>query len=208
MSQAKGLDPRFQILPLPQNIEILKGQGIAGSELGYIVSKGESKIPVLGTLLDALPRIEKQGAGITLSLSEQNTPESPEGYTLEITSRGVTIQSRGQAGLFYGCQTLEQLMEDSRDLRIPIPCLRMTDYPEISYRAVHFDTKHHLDRAEYYYRTIDKLARYKVNAIIGKWKTSCAIPAVPKWAPPMPSANKRCRLSVAMPKNVILKSVP
>ena len=146
MSQAKGLDPRFQILPLPQNIEILKGQGIAGSELGYIVSKGESKIPVLGTLLDALPRIEKQGAGITLSLSEQNTPESPEGYTLEITSRGVTIQSRGQAGLFYGCQTLEQLMEDSRDLRIPIPCLRMTDYPEISYRAVHFDTKHHLDR--------------------------------------------------------------
>ena len=62
MSQAKGLDPRFQILPLPQNIEILKGQGIAGSELGYIVSKGESKIPVLGTLLDALPRIEKQGA--------------------------------------------------------------------------------------------------------------------------------------------------
>ena len=37
MSQAKGLDPRFQILPLPQNIEILKGQGIAGSELAYIV---------------------------------------------------------------------------------------------------------------------------------------------------------------------------
>lgn len=81
MSQAKGLDPRFQILPLPQNIEILKGQGIAGSELAYIVSKGESKIPVLGTLLDALPRIEKQGTGITLSLSEQNTPESPEGYS-------------------------------------------------------------------------------------------------------------------------------
>ena len=29
MSQAKGLDPRFQILPLPQNIEILKGQGLS-----------------------------------------------------------------------------------------------------------------------------------------------------------------------------------
>lgn len=74
MSQAKGLDPRFQILPLPQNIEILKGQGIAGSELGYIVSKGESKIPVLGTLLDALPRIEKQGAGITLSCRNRTHP--------------------------------------------------------------------------------------------------------------------------------------
>lgn len=78
----------------------------------------------------------------------------------------MTIRSRGQAGLFYGCQTLEQLMEDSRDHHIRIPCLRITDYPEIAYRAVHFDTKHHLDRTEYYYRTLDKLARYKVNAVI------------------------------------------
>ena len=81
MSQAKGLDPRFQILPLPQNIEILKGQGIAGSELAYIVSKGESKIPVLGTLLDALPRIEKQGTGITLSLSEGQNSQSLYGFS-------------------------------------------------------------------------------------------------------------------------------
>ena len=40
------------------------------------------------------------------------------------------------------------------------------DYPAISYRAVHFDVKHHLDRMEYYYQEIDKLARYKINAVI------------------------------------------
>ena len=40
------------------------------------------------------------------------------------------------------------------------------DYPAISYRAVHFDVKHHLGRMEYYYQEIDKLARYKINAVI------------------------------------------
>lgn len=169
--RAEGLDKRFQILPLPQKVELLKGTGPAGIELTYITLHGEGEIPVLGTLLNALPRSQRQGKGITLSLLRQEEagkelPESPEGYILEVTSKGVTIRSRGQAGLFYGCQTLEQLMEDSRDHRIRIPCLRITDYPEISYRAVHFDTKHHLDRTEYYYRTIDKLARYKVNAVI------------------------------------------
>lgn len=170
---AERLDKRFQILPLPQKMELLKGQGVAGNDLSYIIVQGKGEIPVLGTLLNSLPRKETQGKGVVLSLSEQEKnlpeqgiPESDEGYVLEVTPKGVTIQSHGQAGLFYGCQTLEQLMEDSRDHRIPIPCLRITDYPEISYRAVHFDTKHHLDRIEYYYRTIDKLARYKVNAVI------------------------------------------
>lgn len=164
--RAEGLDKRFRLLPLPQKIEVLKSKGMMGTQLSYIVSQGESKIPILGTLLNALPRTEREGKSITLSLSEQNTPESLEGYILEITPKGVTIRSRGQAGLFYGCQTLEQLMEDSRDFHIAIPCIRIIDYPEISYRAVHLDTKHHLDRTEYYYRTIDKLARYKVNAVI------------------------------------------
>lgn len=45
MSQAKGLDPRFQILPLPQNIEILKGQGIAGSVWHISYRKAKVKSP-------------------------------------------------------------------------------------------------------------------------------------------------------------------
>lgn len=164
--RAAEWDKRFQILPLPQKMEKLKGKGISGNDLSYIVVQDKVDFPILGALLNALPRKAGQGKGVTLSLSEQGMPESAEGYVLEVTPKGVTIQSRGQAGLFYGCQTLEQLMEDSRDHRILIPCLRITDYPEISYRAVHFDTKHHLDRIEYYYQTIDKLARYKVNAVI------------------------------------------
>jgi len=53
--------------------------------------------------------------------------------------------------LFYGIQTLEQMLEDSQDQQIKIPSCRITDYPEIAYRAVHIDLKHHLDAGHHYY---------------------------------------------------------
>lgn len=163
---AKELNSKFQILPKPQKIEVINENGFRSSELTWLVAEGNVQIPVLGTILDALPRYEKQGKGIRLVLTEKNVPESNEGYVLEATKNGVTISSRGDAGLFYGCQTLEQLLEDSRERGLVIPSMKITDWPAIAYRAVHFDNKNHLDRVEYYYSLIDKLARYKINAVI------------------------------------------
>lgn len=163
---AKTLDSRFQILPLPQKIEIISESGLKGSELSFITAEGDFALPVLGTLTDCLPRYKSSGKGVVLRLTTDSTPESEEGYLLEVGKKGVVISARTAAGLFYGCQTLEQLMEDSRDFNLTIPQMKITDYPQIDYRAVHFDNKHHLDRTEYYYRTIDKLARYKINAVI------------------------------------------
>jgi hypothetical protein len=98
--------------------------------------------------------------------STDQAPEHPEGYQLTIADGSVRISSRGEAGLFYGMQTLQQLLEDARDRRIDIPALHIVDWPEIDYRAVHFDVKHHLDRMEYYYDAVDRLAAMKINAVI------------------------------------------
>ena len=166
-SYSKANENSFQLIPQPQKMEIKSGKGLFYNELIFIVAKENSVIPVLGNLAGSLPQYEKNGKGIHLQLSDAaNLPDSDEGYILELGVNGVLIQSRNQKGLFYGCQTLEQLMEDSRDFNMRIPCMKITDYPAIAYRAVHFDTKHHLDRTEYYYRAIDKLARYKINAVI------------------------------------------
>ena len=56
---AVGLDKRFQILPLPQQMEIQKGKGISAGELSFVTMKGEGEIPVLGNMLDALPYLPK-----------------------------------------------------------------------------------------------------------------------------------------------------
>lgn len=156
----------FQILPQPQSVEVLSGKGLDYSDLTHIqLAEGLDK-ETLPDLIKSLPLSSSKGKGIILSLTETGVPESEEGYILEVRRDGVRIRSRALSGLFYGCQTLQQLMEDSRDNGTPIPHMRINDYPSIAYRAVHWDTKHHLDRMEYYYKEIDRLARYKVNAVI------------------------------------------
>lgn len=160
-------EKHFKLLPRPQNIELVKGTGISLTSLQAIYLQGTSR-PVLYGTLKSLPLASKGGQGVlVLKISHaKNLPESPEGYLLEVTNGQVTIQSRGEAGLFYGCQTLLQLLEDAGDQHINIPACRITDYPDIAYRAIHLDLKHHLDAGHYYYDMMDRLARIKINAII------------------------------------------
>lgn len=164
---SKELSNCFQLIPQPQKMELKTGKGLFFNELNFIVAEGNAQIPVLGNLAGSLPQEQRNGNGIWLQLSNSSDlPESEEGYLLEVTDKRIIIRAKNAKGLFYGCQTLEQLMEDSRDFKVQIPCMKITDYPAIAFRAVHFDNKHHLDRIEYYYRAIDKLARYKINAVI------------------------------------------
>ncbi|WP_288205322.1 family 20 glycosylhydrolase [uncultured Parabacteroides sp.] len=163
---SKELNKVFQLIPTPQKIEVKGGNTLRYGELTYLVSSHNNELPILPPVLDALPQKEKKGKGVQLIITEEEVPSSVEGYVLRINSKGVTISSRNKAGIFYGCQTLEQLLEDSRDFNCAIPEMVITDYPVLAYRAIHFDTKHHLNRMEYYYKAIDRLARYKINAVI------------------------------------------
>ena len=106
--------------------------GLKGTDL-YILTEDDTPMPVLGDLLDALPRSERKGIGVYLSLAQQDMPDSPEGYVLTVGAKQITLRARTEAGLFYGCQTLEQLMEDSRDFGQGIPPMTITDYPAIAY---------------------------------------------------------------------------
>ncbi len=147
---------------------MLSGNGLEYGKLANLNLTDEIKRPVMSHILSQLTEsFFKEKGTLTLKIDESGTaPESPEGYILTIINGNAEIISSGEAGLFYGCQTLEQLLEDARDFNKPIPACKITDYPALSYRAVHFDVKHHLDHMNYYYSAIDRLARYKINAII------------------------------------------
>ena len=157
----------FQILPKPKKVEVFAGKGLEFGELKSIQFGESITRPVLGNILSLLPENrENNSSRLILTISDnENIPESLEGYLLSIFDGNVEIISRGEAGLFYGCQTLEQLLEDARENSISIPSCKITDYPDYVYRSVHFDTKHHLDHIGYYYESIDRLARYKINSI-------------------------------------------
>lgn len=162
---ANSKDIKFNILPLPQKMEITKNNVLKSSDLKYIISEN-APMPILGSILNGMPRYNKSGKGVVLNITDIDVPESEEGYVLKISKEGVVINARSEVGLFYGCTTLEQMLEDCRDFGLQLPATVITDYPSIPFRSVHFDTKHHLGRIEYYYSVIDKLATYKINAII------------------------------------------
>lgn len=158
----------FKILPKPRKVQFLKGQGLTVDELKQVRLGGDFSRPIMGSILSRLPLSSGDERGtLTLAISEdKNLPGSEEGYILHVQNGRVNVGSRGEAGLFYACQTLEQLLEDSRDTGVSIPACRITDFPSLSYRAVHIDVKHHLDTMKYYTDSIDRLARYKINAVI------------------------------------------
>jgi len=168
LTYAETLPSPFKVLPQPRKVQIFSGPGIEFETLKNIRIKGDFLRPVMGPILARLPiKYEGEKGTLTLNLlTKKSLPESEEGYVLRIENGSVEIVSRGESGLFYGCQTLEQLLEDARDTGVSVPACKITDFPGLSYRAIHIDVKHHLDTMKYYYDSINRLARYKINAII------------------------------------------
>ncbi|MCY1723340.1 family 20 glycosylhydrolase [Prolixibacteraceae bacterium Z1-6] len=84
-----------------------------------------------------------------------------EGYKLNIESDRVFLNANTTAGLFYGIQTLWQLLtaEDESTLH----CLEITDYPRFGWRGLHLDVSRHFMPTEFIYKYIDYIAMHKMN---------------------------------------------
>ena len=88
-----------------------------------------------------------------------------QAYRLEIAPAGVEITGNAPAGLFYGVQTLLQLLDGSPHRPRVLPTGTIVDWPLLELRILHWDMKHHLDRAETLRRYIDWAAKFKINGI-------------------------------------------
>lgn len=155
----------FKLLPQPQEFEVTGVSALSyDAVLDYKAVNGE-KLPVLADNLLRLQESEQGKPQLTYRID--STLEVPaEGYTLTITEKQISIAAKDEAGLFYAFKTLEQLFADARDQQLNLPLCHILDYPELAYRAIHLDVKHHLEKIEYYYGLMDKLASYKINGII------------------------------------------
>ena len=156
----------FQVLPLPQQFEITGVSDLKYNDIQHYFALEGVDLPARGVLLKDLQAAETaETAHIILSL-EESPDLNAEGYTLDISEKQITISGKDKAGLLYGFMTLEQLMEDAKDQKVNLPLCKIRDFPLLSYRAIHIDIKHHREKTGYYYKLMDRLASYKVNAVI------------------------------------------
>lgn len=113
------------------------------------------------------------GAAIRLLLSKTKDPVlGREGYRLLVTTKGVQLTANEPAGLFYGVQSLLQLLpkevENSRrsqPVKWEIPAVEITDYPRFGWRGLMLDVSRHFFTKAEVKDYIDQMVRYKYNLL-------------------------------------------
>jgi hexosaminidase len=83
-----------------------------------------------------------------------------ESYRLEVGARGVTIEAPSSAGVFYGCQTLRQLIDPATQA---IPFVKIEDAPRYAWRGLMLDVSRHFFDTSTVLALLDQMADYKLN---------------------------------------------
>jgi hexosaminidase len=115
-----------------------------------------------------LPVVGFGHGGITLRVAKRHDLGA-EGYQLDVGSRGVTITADQPAGLFYGVQTLRQLLPAEADAahRQPgpwtVPGGHIVDQPRFPYRGAMLDVSRHFFGVSTVEHYIDEISAYKIN---------------------------------------------
>ena len=158
----------FKLLPQPQEFVITGTSELRPVDLQYVFAKEKVELPKLGMILKNI-KVTNVPSKAQISYHVDGSSDiKPEGYTLDITNNQIQISAKDRAGLLYAFMTLEQLSEDALEQDVALPLVQIKDYPLLAYRAIQLDMKHHMEKTEYYYQLIDKLASYKVNGIIAE----------------------------------------
>ncbi|WP_338876580.1 family 20 glycosylhydrolase [Spirosoma sp. SC4-14] len=160
------LSAQSRLIPEPVTYRRTSGEFRLGNQIGIAPGAGVS-----GDLI-ALAQVQFRACtGVSLvvaktkpALSLQIDPHQvaqPEGYQLLIQPQKIILTGHDEAGLFYGLQSLTQLIVPAKTKTVPA-CV-ITDYPRFSYRGMHLDVSRHLFPVAFIKKYIDLLALYKFN---------------------------------------------
>ncbi len=93
-----------------------------------------------------------------------------EGYTLEVNEKGIQLKANTNAGLFFGWQTIQQLLPAAiysntlqANTNWTIPYVSIVDKPRFGWRGLMLDVSRHFFTKAEVLTFIDDMARYKFN---------------------------------------------
>jgi hexosaminidase len=111
----------------------------------------------------------KNNASINLEIIKDEVLGN-EGYTLNVNATGVTISANTNAGLFYGWQSVQQIMPAAiyaksiqANTQWQLPFVSIIDKPRFGWRGLMLDVSRHFFNKADVKVFIDDMARYKYN---------------------------------------------
>ena len=173
-SGANASAERFAIVPEP--LSLTPKAGYFGTEIDVdIVTAPGDSLAFEARHLKALIRTEcgmlsdietkrcDDGRHITLRIDPSIT--APEGYRLEVTPDDILITGGTPRGVFYGIETLRQIISPGVKRQFTVPCVSIADEPRFPYRGMMLDpARNYLPVADIG-RFIDAMAMYKFNVL-------------------------------------------
>jgi len=106
---------------------------------------------------------EKAGEKNAIHLAHRDSSNEPDAYSLIVTANSIQLNGGSGAGVFYGLQTLAQLLPPGKLTTLAIPVVEIKDYPRFAWRGMHLDVSRHFFSKEFVKRYLDYLAFYKMN---------------------------------------------
>ncbi len=162
------------LIPVPAEMNKGKGRFTVDSHTplclaGASQATGDYFTGLVKTLrgIDLAPAACGATGAITLSLEANAPVAAEEGYSLEVTAKGVTVHARNETGLFYGAVTLAQLLSPDEAYGQPVVLDGVTikDYPRYRWRGLMIDPARHFLPVADVKTMIDQMAQHKLNSL-------------------------------------------
>jgi hexosaminidase len=171
----------INIIPRPVAVKITDSNFVLDAETRLVIATPDSELRLIAEKLikkiNAASRFQLCGSPnivpgkttILLSLDASLKSLTDEGYQLTVLPQRIEIKAPKPAGVFYGTQSLFQLLPTElentalqRD-RWLVPCVEIVDYPRFPWRGQLLDVSRHFHPLDHIKRNLDQLARLKMN---------------------------------------------
>ncbi len=160
------------LIPTPARLEIKSGSfNLSESTRVLIDPQAINLKTAVAELLGRALRARKSSRNkLHLSIEKDRTSMGEEGYHLSVKPSEITIQSATSKGLFYGLQTLRQLLPASiyggaQASVWAIPCVEIDDWPRFPWRGLMIDSSRHFMPKSEILKFVDLLAMHKMNVL-------------------------------------------
>lgn len=172
----------IRVIPRPVSMEVRDGEFRFSAEM-VVIATADAKAeaaklvgyltPATGYPLKLVEDSDRAENVIRLGIEASSKARlGEEGYELEVTPQSVTIRAAVPVGLFYGIQTLRQLLPPSifnkkkvETIEWSVPCVRIIDYPRFQWRGLLIDPARHFIPTQDVERFVDAMALHKFNRL-------------------------------------------
>lgn len=207
------------LIPMPREIHALPDQRLPNGVrivCASCTTDAEDKFAAedLTASLAAKGLATSNSTGFEIRLSRATTAPAftealkPEGYTIAAESGIITVTAATAAGLFYGCQTVKQLIEINASTPAVLHAANIRDWPAMAWRGLDDDlSRGPITTLEFQKKLIRTLASYKINLYSPYFEHTAAYASNPLFAPPggaISAADAAALVAYAKPYHITI----